>query len=328
MTDGWFVPTMPDLNQRNHFVADYLIQNSIWWIEYANLDGVRQDTYVYPDPDMMVRWCREVFEEYPNFNIVGEVMIPNNTVGAAYWQQGSLVNEKADTGLKSVMDFRLREVASKAFHEETSWNTGLQLVFEHLAYDFCYSDINNVMRLLENHDSDRFLLETPSSLDAYKQAVVLLLTIPGIPQLYYGQELLMTGTTKIDFGYIRPDMSGGWKEDALSVFEESGRTAIQQEAFGFMKKLLHWRKGNDVISKGKMKHFMPRNNIYVYERSYNGKSILVVMNGVNKEVDWDLAHYKEVIGNKTDARNVLTDTDVKLGAIIRLQPKEVLMLEL
>lgn len=328
MTDGWFVPTMPDLNQRNHFVPDYLIQNSIWWIEYANLDGVRQDTYVYPDPDMMVRWCREVFEEYPNFNIVGEVMIPNNTVGAAYWQQGSLVNEKADTGLKSVMDFRLREVASKAFHEETSWNTGLQLVFEHLAYDFCYSDINNVMRLLENHDSDRFLLETPSSLDAYKQAVVLLLTIPGIPQLYYGQELLMTGTTKIDFGYIRPDMSGGWKEDALSVFEESGRTAIQQEAFGFMKKLLHWRKGNDVISKGKMKHFMPRNNIYVYERSYNGKSILVVMNGVNKEVDWDLAHYKEVIGNKTDARNVLTDTDVKLGAIIRLQPKEVLMLEL
>lgn len=109
-------------------MADYLIQNSIWWIEYANLDGVRQDTYVYPDPDMMVRWCREVFEEYPNFNIVGEVMIPNNTVGAAYWQQGSLVNEKADTGLKSVMDFRLREVASKAFHEETSWNTGLQLV--------------------------------------------------------------------------------------------------------------------------------------------------------------------------------------------------------
>ena len=165
-------------------------------------------------------------------------------------------------------------------------------------------------------------------MDAYKQAVVLLLTIPGIPQLYYGQELLMTGTTKIDFGYIRPDMSGGWKGDALSVFEESGRTAIQQEAFGFMKKLLHWRKGNDVISKGKMKHFMPRNNIYVYERSYNGKSILVVMNGVNKEVDWDLAHYKEVIGNKTDARNVLTDTDVKLGAIIRLQPKEVLMLEL
>lgn len=115
MTDGWFVPTMPDLNQRNHFVADYLIQNSIWWIEYANLDGVRQDTYVYPDPDMMVRWCREVFEEYPNFNIVGEVMIPNNTVGAAYWQQGSLVNEKADTGLKSVMDFRLRKWQVRLF---------------------------------------------------------------------------------------------------------------------------------------------------------------------------------------------------------------------
>ena len=326
LTDGWFVPTMPDLNQRNRFVADYLIQNSIWWIEYADLDGIRQDTYVYPDPDMMVRWCKEVFEEYPNFNIVGEVMVPNNPVGTAYWQQNSIVNGKANTRLKSVMDFRLRTIAADVFHEETSWNTGLQLLFEHFAYDFCYPDINNVMRLLENHDTDRFLLEDPENLNAYKQAVTMLLTIPGIPQLYYGQELLMTGSTKEDFGYVRPDMPGGWNGDEISVFQESGRTAMQQEAFNFMKKMLHWRKGNDAISKGKMKHFMPRSN--VYERSYNGKSILVIMNGVNKEVDLDLTFYKEVIGDRTNSKNVLTDSNVPLGKKLHLQPKEVLVLEL
>lgn len=319
---------MPDLNQRNRFVADYLIQNSIWWIEYADLDGIRQDTYVYPDPDMMVRWCKEVFEEYPNFNIVGEVMVPNNPVGTAYWQQNNIVNGKANTRLKSVMDFRLRTIAADVFHEETSWNTGLQLLFEHFAYDFCYPDINNVMRLLENHDTDRFLLEDPENLNVYKQAVTMLLTIPGIPQLYYGQELLMTGSTKKDFGYVRPDMPGGWNGDEISVFQESGRTAMQQEAFNFMKKMLHWRKGNTAISKGKMKHFMPRSNVYVYERSYNGKSILVIMNGVNKEVDLDLTFYKEVIGDRTNSKNVLTDSNVPLGKKLHLQPKEVLVLEL
>ena len=293
-----------------------------------DLDGIRQDTYVYPDPDMMVRWCKEVFEEYPNFNIVGEVMVPNNPVGTAYWQQNNIVNGKANTRLKSVMDFRLRTIAADVFHEETSWNTGLQLLFEHFAYDFCYPDINNVMRLLENHDTDRFLLEDPENLNVYKQAVTMLLTIPGIPQLYYGQELLMTGSTKKDFGYVRPDMPGGWNGDEISVFQESGRTAMQQEAFNFMKKMLHWRKGNAAISKGKMKHFMPRSNVYVYERSYNGKSILVIMNGVNKEVDLDLTFYKEVIGDRTNSKNVLTDSNVPLGKKLHLQPKEVLVLEL
>lgn len=327
MTDGWFVPTMPDLNQRNRFVADYLIQNSIWWVEYANLDGIRQDTYPYPDGDMMVRWCKEIFAEYPNLNIVGEEMI-TNPIGGAYWQRNNAINKSGNTELKSVMDFHLQSIASKAFHEETSWNSGLQLIFEHFAYDFCYPDISNVMRLFENHDTDRFLLEEPKSLEAYKQAITLLLTIPGIPQLYYGQELLMTGNTKIDFGHIRPDMPGGWKGDTISVFHESGRTAMQQEAYSFMRNLLQWRKGNDIISKGAMKHFMPKNNVYVYERSYNGKSVLVVMNGVSKESDVDLSHYKEVLGDKSEAKNVLTGGMVQLGKSLRLKPREVLVLEL
>lgn len=327
MTDGWFVESMPDLNQRNRFLADYLIQNSIWWIEYAKLDGIRQDTYPYPDGEMMRRWCKEVMNEYPNMNIVGEILITNPT-GTAYWQKGNKLNP-TDTGLKSVMDFHLQAIASKAFNEETSWNTGLQTIFEHFAYDFCYPDVYNVMRLLENHDVDRFLTKAPKDLNAYKQAVTVLLTVPGIPQLFYGQEFLFSGTTQ-EFGFegIRPDMPGGWKEDTVSLFTEEGRSPMQQEAFSFMQKLLQWRKGNEVVSKGSMKHFMPRNNVYVYQREYKGKSFIVVMNGVSQESELPLDHYQEILKDKPFGTDVISGRKVLFKESLKLAPKEVLVLEL
>lgn len=327
MTDGWFVESMPDLNQRNSFLADYLIQNSIWWIEYAKLDGIRQDTYPYPDGDMMTRWCKEVMDEYPNMNIVGEVLV-TNPLGTAYWQQGNRFNPK-NTGLKSVMDFHLQAIASKAFHEETTWNTGLQTIFEHFAYDGCYADVYNVMRLYENHDVDRFLPEPPKDLNAYKQAVTVLLTVPGIPQIFYGQEMLFNGTTqKFGFEGIRPDMTGGWKEDEKSLFVAEGRTPMQQEAYTFMRTLLQWRKGSEVIARGSMKHFMPRNGIYVYERAWQGRQVLVVLNGVSRDNELSLNHYREVIGDKRTGVDVITGKTVELKDMLKLSPKEVLVLEL
>lgn len=326
MTDGWFVESMADMNQRNRFVADYLIQNSIWWIEYAKLDGIRQDTYPYPDMDMMKRWCDAVMLEYPHMNIVGEILI-SNPVGTAFWQRGSQLNP-TDTKLKSVMDFHLQAIASKAFHEETTWNSGLQTVFEHFSLDFCYPDIYNVMRLLENHDVDRFLHEAPENLDAYKQAVTVLLTVPGIPQLFYGQEILSSGTTqKIGFEGIRPDMPGGWKDDAVNVFQRKGLSTLQSEALDFMQKLLQWRKGNEILSKGTMKHFMPRNGVYVYERRYNGKNIVVLLNGVSSESTIDLLHYKEILGNHKQAHDFLSGRNIPLETSLTLAPKEVMILE-
>lgn len=326
MIDGWFVPSMPDLNQKNPHVAKYLIQNSIWWIEYSGVDGIRQDTYPYADVDMMHDWCKAVELEYPDYNIVGEAWM-NYTIGSAYWQTGSRLNFGKDTGLKSVMDFRLMGIAHDAFHNEN----GLHSLFEHLCYDYVYADINHVLRFLENHDTDRFLRQMPQSsadLYAFKQGVTFLLTIPGIPQLYYGQELLMNGTKEKGDGDIRLDVPGGWAGDKVNQFVASGRSAVQNEAWNFLQTLLKWRRGNQVISKGKMKHFMPNQGVYVYERSLDGKRVVVLMNGSSKAVDLPLARYAETLQGAQQGKDILTGRSVALGSSLPMQAKEILVLEL
>lgn len=325
--DGWFVPTMPDLNQKNPHLAKYLIQNSIWWIEYAGIDGIRQDTYPYADADMMRRWCKEVMTEYPDFNIVGEAWM-NFTIGSAYWQKGSRLNFGEDTGLKTVMDFNLMDIAGKAFGEETGDGSGLHDIFLHMCYDYVYADIFHVLRFLENHDTDRFLKEMPTSLNAFKQAVTFLLTIPGIPQLYYGQELLMNGTKSKSDGYVRRDVPGGWPGDKANWFEASGRSDIQNEAWTFIQKILKWRQGNEVISKGSMKHFMPNQGVYVYQRSYSGKSVLVILNGNSKNVTLPLDRYAEVLQGKASGMDVISGKRIVLDKELKLSPKEILLLEL
>ena len=277
LTDGWFVPTMPDLNQRNRHVAKYLIQNSIWWIEYTGINGIRQDTYPYADYDMMVDWCEAVDREYPGYNIVGEAWL-NNIIGTAFWQQDSKVNNVGNTKLKTVMDFKLMGLSHSAFSEETgSWNGGLHSIYESLSYDYIYPDIYHVLRFLDNHDTDRFLKEMPTDLLTYKQAISFLLTIPGIPQLYYGTELLMHGNKSKYDGDIRLDVPGGWAEDKENHFTREGRSDLQNEAFDFLQKLLKWRKGNDIIANGKMKHYVVNNGVYLYERYLNNKKVVVVI---------------------------------------------------
>ena len=325
MMDGWFVHSMPDLNQKNPHVEKYLIQNSIWWIEYSGVDGIRQDTYPYADVEMMRRWCKEVENEYPQYNIVGEAWM-NYTIGSAYWQQGSRLNFGDDTGLKTVMDFKLMGIAHDVFHADG----GLQGAFEHLCYDYVYADINHVLRFLENHDTDRFLREMPKSVDelyAFKQGMTFLLTIPGIPQLYYGQELLMNGTKENGDGYIRLDVPGGWQGDKVNQFEAAGRSEVQNNAWLFTQKLLKWRKGNEIISKGKMKHFMPFQNVYVYERSLNGKNVIVIMNGGSKNVELPMERYAEITRNKNSRTDIFTGRTVALSGTLSLKAKEILVLE-
>jgi glycosidase len=327
LVNGWFVPSMPDLNQRNPHVAKYLIQNSIWWIEYSQVDGIRQDTYPYADFDMMNEWCKAIEAEYPDYTIVGESWM-NYTIGSAYWQKGSRLNFGKSSELKSVMDFRLMGLTHTAFAEETGWGGGLNAVYEHLCYDYVYPDVSNVLRFLDNHDSDRFLSEMPDNLNAFKQGIALLLTIPGIPQIYYGTELLMHGAKGKGDGYIRLDMPGGWPEDTVNQFEPSGRTAIQNEAWNYMQKLLKWRKGNKVISQGTMKHFAVNQGVYVYERRFEGKSVLVFMNGSSKEINLPLGRYTEVFHGKTSGQDVFTLRTVPLDKELKLAPKEVLLVEI
>jgi glycosidase len=328
MTDGWFVPSMPDLNQRNRHVAKYLIQNSIWWIEYAGVDGIRQDTYPYADYQMMIDWCRAIEKEYPNYNIVGEAWY-NNPVGTAFWQKDSKLNNKENTHLKSVMDFRLMGLAHSAFFEETGeWGGGLRNIYEHMTTDYVYSDIYNVLRFLDNHDTDRFLPEMPKNLDGFKQGITFLLTIPGIPQIYYGTELLMNGNKSKSDGDIRKDVPGGWPGDSVNQFTAEGRSALQNEAFDFMQKLLKWRQGNEILAKGKMRHYVPQNGVYVYERYLNGKSIVVFMNGTSKEASIDLGRYTESIKNRKTANDIISGQQIQFADKLVMSPRQIMIFEI
>lgn len=326
MVDGWFVPTMPDLNQRNRHVAKYLIQNSIWWIEYSGVDGIRQDTYPYADYDMMVDWIEAVEKEYPQYNIVGEAWL-NNPIGTSFWQRNSPINPN-NTKLKSVMDFRFMGLSHSAFFEETGeWNGGLHGIYDHMTYDFIYPDIYNVLRFLDNHDTDRFLKEYPSDLAGWKQGITFLLTMPGTPQIYYGTELLMNGNKSRSDGDIRLDVPGGWPGDKTDHFTAEGRDRLQNEAFDFMKKLLHWRQGNDVIAYGDMKHYVLQKGVYVYERYLGDESVLIFMNGTSKQVEINLDRYAESIRDRTGWTDLLSGRNVSLEKTLTLAPKEVLVLE-
>ena len=315
-TDGWFVFGMPDLNQRNPHLMNYLIQNSIWWIEESGIDGIRMDTYPYADIAQMKRWIEEVQNEYPDFNIVGECWF-GETAGEAFWQKGSPLAKAmgVDTGLPVVMDFPLmiksRDMAP--FREETDGWNGLNKLYDHLALDYVYPDPNSVLRFLDNHDTERFILTVPDSLDQWKQAITFLLTIPGIPQLYYGTELLMAGDRKLGDGAIRRDMPGGFPGDTVDSFTRAGRTQIQNEAFDWIAAINNWRKTSRATGGG-MKHFMPNNGLYLYQRTSPDKEdeFIVVMNGQDNELTVDMGRYAEVVKKGGKYRDVLTGEEVVL----------------
>ena len=323
--DGWFVPTMPDLNQRNPHVIKYLIQNSIWWIETVGIDGIRMDTYPYADRDAMAQWMKIIGEEYPNFNTVGETWVTEPAYTAA-WQKDSKLSEK-NSYLPTVMDFAFYDRINQAKNEETdAWWNGFNRIYNNFVYDYLYPNPSNVMAFLENHDTDRFLGEGKDTV-ALKQALALLLTVNRTPQLYYGTEVLMNGTKHITDGNVRKDFPGGFPGDTKNCFTREGRTLAENAMFDWLSRLLHWRQGNDVIIKGKQTQFIPFNGIYVIARQYNGKTVLTILNGNRKQADMQLDRYAEVIGNTTAAKDVITGRTVKLDKKLSLKSRQTLILE-
>lgn len=327
-TDGWFTSVMPDFNQRNRHVARYLIQSSIWWIEYAGINGIRQDTHPYADFDFMSQWCKEVLEEYPYFNIVGETWL-NSNVLVSYWQKDSKLAAPLNSNLPTVMDFPLQALMNQAFDEETGeWGGGLYKLYDYQTQDLVYANPMNLLTFLDNHDTSRFTRtdEMTQNLKRYKQALVFLLTTRGIPQIYYGTEILMTGDKGKGDGDLRKDFPGGWRGDVRNCFEASGRTSLENEAFEFTRRLLNWRKGNSVIGKGTLKHYSISQGVYVYQREFNGKSVVVVMNGTDSPKELNLTPYREILP-ADKARDVLTGKQVNLGGKLALEGRENLVLE-
>ena len=323
--DGWFVPTMPDLNQRNEHLMTYLIQNSEWWIETVGIDGSRMDTYPYADRKGMARWMEVLNEEYPNFNTVGETWVTEPAYTAA-WQKDSPL-QKENSNLKTVMDFAFFDRVNQAKNEETdAWWNGFNRIYNSLCYDYLYKDPSHVMAFIENHDTDRFLGETQDTL-ALKQALALLLTVNRIPQLYYGTEVLMNGTKQVTDGNVRKDFPGGFPGDTRSAFTTEGRTKAENDMFRWTARLLHWRQGNEVITKGKQTQFIPQNGVYVVARSYNGKNVMTVINGTSKAATMKAERYAEIIGDAQEATNILTGHKINISKDVKLAPRGVMVLE-
>ena len=323
--DGWFVPSMPDLNQRNPHVIRYLIQNSIWWIETVGIDGIRMDTYPYADADAMALWMKTIDEEYPNFNVVGETWVSDPPYTAA-WQKDSKISQR-NSYLKTVMDFSFHAKINQAKYEDTDGSgNGMNRIYENFVYDYLYPNPSSVMAFVENHDTDRFLGNGRDTA-ALKQAMAILLTVKRIPQLYYGTEILMNGTKEKTDGYVRKDVPGRFPGDDHNAFSAGGRTPEENAMFTWLSRLLHWRQGNDVITKGSQTQFIPYNGVYVIARRYNGKNVMTVVNGTGRTTVFAVRRYAEVIGHNTEAKDVLTDRTVSLTDDTQLEPRKVMILE-
>ena len=324
--DGWFVPTMPDLNQRNHHLMTYLIQNSEWWIETAGIDGIRMDTYPYADRTAMAHWMEVLDEEYPNFNTVGETWVTEPAYTAA-WQKDSKLSDQ-NSYLKTVMDFAFYDRVNLAKNEETDgWWNGFNRIYNSLCYDYLYKDPSHVMAFIENHDTDRFLGNGQDTL-ALKQSLALLLTMNRIPQLYYGTDVLMNGTKQQTDGHVRRDFPGGFPGDKHNAFTKEGRTKEENQMFSWLSRLLHWRQGNELITKGKQTQFIPVDGVYVVARSLNGKAILTVLNGTSHQKKMQVARYAEIIKSTTTAKNILTGRNIDLTKDVTLQPRATMILEI
>ena len=305
LVDGWFVPAMPDLNQRNPYLAKYLVQNSIWWVEYADLSGIRMDTYPYPDKEFISDWTCQVMAEYPNFNIVGEVWVANPAI-VAHWQQGNACSSGYTSCLPSLIDFPLQEGLVKGLNDEERQYSGWISTYRMLANDFIYADPFNLVVFPDNHDMSRFFTYLNENFELFKLGITFLLTTRGIPQIYYGTEILMKNPRSRSHGVIRADFPGGWQGDEVSAFTGKGLSGQQGEAQNFMRKLLNWRKNNSVIHNGKLKHYRPKNGVYVFFRYDKKNKVMIALSKNKKTVDLELDWYEEALGDASKGFDVIS----------------------
>ncbi len=315
-SDGWFVATMPDLNQKNPFMAKYIIQNSIWWIETIGLSGIRQDTYPYPDKDFMSNWAGAIMAEYPNFSIVGEEWSYNPLL-IGYWQKGANNRDGYASNLTSTMDFAMQRNVVDAINEKESWDTGLVKMYEGLANDFHYATPKDIMIFPDNHDMSRIYTQLNGDLENTKMALSFYLMMPRIPQIYYGTEILMDDFEKPgDHGLIRTDFPGGWKGDAVNAFTGKGIKADQKNMQMFLKKVLNFRKNTKAIHEGKTIHFAPYMGTYLLFRIIDKEIVVLILNKNDKPIHLDLKRYSEIglegkiLKNVISGEKIIWDTGI------------------
>ncbi len=326
-TDGWFVRTMPDLNQRNESMAKYLIQNTIWWIEYTGISGIRMDTYPYPDMEFMSEWTKVVMKEYPYFNIVGEEWNLFPTI-VSYWQAGKVNANGYTSELKSVMDFPLQNALVLSLNEQSSWNSSWGKVYEMLGQDYLYPDPMNLVIFPDNHDMSRIHAQLGNDISKTKLAIAYFATTRGIPQFYYGTEILMADKTG-DHGEIRADFPGGWNGDTVNAREGKGLSAEQKDFMAYMSTILNWRKNSTVIHTGKTIHYAPeQNDVYVYFRFNEDEKVMVILNKNKTDVNLVLERFSEQLQGYSTAKEIISGRNITLTKVISIPSKTAFILEL
>jgi glycosidase len=327
MSDGWFDTSMADFNQKNPYVAKYLIQNSIWWIEFAGLDGLRQDTYPYSDKDFMAEWMRALRAEYPNLNVVGEVWL-NYPPLVAYWLDNKTNKDGYRSYLTNVFDFPLMGAVQKAFTEEEGWDTGMARLYEILAQDFLYSDPTKLITFADNHDIER-MYPVLKTVENVKMALAFLATTRGFPMIYYGTEALSDrGDLKGDAGK-RKDFPGGWQGDITNMFTRQNLSNDQKDVLDYITALFNWRKGNKTVQEGNLTHYIPEDGIYVYFRTLGKESVMVIINNNEKYLKTVATErFAENLNGFKTGKDVLTGSQVKDLSKIEVPAKSVKIIEL
>jgi len=327
-THGWFDRTMPDMNLSNPLVLTYLIQNSIWWIEYLQLNGIRIDTYPYPEKEGMAKWMQVLAEEYPKLNIVGEVWITNNAQ-LSYWQKDAPNRDGFNTHLPALMDFPLTDAIQRALNEDDGYDRGLARIYYAIAEDFLYPYPENKVIFAENHDWARIFEFLGQDLNKMKIAITLVATLRGIPQFYYGSEILMTGNGWHSHAEIRKDFPGGWPNDTINAFTPQGRTALQNEMVSYVTQLFQYRKSSRALQYGKLIHFVPENNIYVYFRIADTGAVMVAINNHPSETrKLDVERMKEILGQYRSGKDIISQEQINDFSALTLQPKSCRVIEL
>lgn len=313
--DGWFVKTMPDLNQRNELMSTYLLQNALWWIEYAGLGGLRVDTYPYSDKTFLEEWTNGILREYPSMSIVGEEMSAHPAI-VSYWQKGKVNHDGYVGAVPQLMDFPLEIVLGETLTEGERYDSGFVKLYETLAMDFLYPAPEELVVLADNHDVDRIMTKVGDDVRSWEMALAFVLTTRGIPQIFYGTEVLLDNSDHPgSHGHIRADMPGGWMGDEANAFSGEGLSEDRRAAFDWLSKLLHWRKTARVVHEGKLIQFAPKyDGVYVFSRVLGDARTLTVLNKNDGPAALDTEQLTEVLGKATYLRNVVN------GERLRIEP--------
>lgn len=330
MLDGWFVPSMPDLNQRNPYVQNYLNQNHIWWIEYAGIDGLRLDTYPYNDPEYMAGWAQKLKAEFPNLSVFGETLV-NSVASQAFFTGGNTVNRGFDTHLQGITDAVVKDAVYEALNGKSGWTDGIYRLYATLSLDFLYQDPTGNVVFMDNHDMSRFYSMVNEDFDKYKAGLTLIFTMRGIPQVYYGTEILMKNYSNPD-GLVRSDFPGGWKGDKTDKFKPAGRTEKENEAFNYFSKLANFRKNSEALQTGKMMQYVPEDGIYVYFRYSDpnraAKTVMVIINTEDKAKQLNTGRFSERMKGANTAQNVVSGENISSIQTLSVPAKSSLVLEL